>query len=402
VTNQFTEYTRTGYLGRIGNSFVGAIFGFVLFVGSFALLFWNEGSAVKTAQMLAEGAAKTISVPSDSVDPANEGKLVHFSGGAVGQSLTDPMFGVSADAIQLQRQVEMYQWKEKVTTDTQKDTVGGGQTSRKTYSYSKVWSQSVISSGEFKDQSKTNPSAMRIESQSWTADPVKVGGYTLPADLVTRIDNFTILPLADNQPEGLPSDIRQDAKLSGGLCYVGGRTGQMAMPEDPVIGDLKITLRVVKPGPVSVIAKQADKTVTAYTASNGKTLELLSIGDVPANLMFAQAERENEIRTWIFRVVGFLAMWFGLVLILSPLSTLFDVIGLLGSLVGAGIGLAAFLVAAVGSSITIAIAWVFYRPLIGIAVLGVSAAIVAYMISRARQAAARRILAPSPSGRGLG
>jgi hypothetical protein len=55
-----------------------------------------------------------VTVDASSVDPANEGKLVHLTAKAVtDETLADDMFGVSANAIKLRRNVEMYQWKEK-------------------------------------------------------------------------------------------------------------------------------------------------------------------------------------------------------------------------------------------------------------------------------------------------
>ena len=51
----YTEVTRTGYFGRIGNAIKGVIFGIVLFFVSFIILFWNEGRAVHTARTLEEG-----------------------------------------------------------------------------------------------------------------------------------------------------------------------------------------------------------------------------------------------------------------------------------------------------------------------------------------------------------
>ena len=42
---------------------------------------------------------------------------------------------------------------------------------------------------------------------------------------------------------------------------------------------------------------------------------------------------------------------------------------------GAGTGIASFLLAAMGSVVTIALAWVFYRPVLGIAMLLVAAGV---------------------------
>ena len=95
----FTEITRVGYGRRLINSIVGAGFGLLLFAGSILLLFWNEGRAVKTARGLEEGAASVISVAAGPVDPAHEGKLVHFSGDASASSLTDPLLKRTATGV---------------------------------------------------------------------------------------------------------------------------------------------------------------------------------------------------------------------------------------------------------------------------------------------------------------
>ena len=48
----YTETTTTGYGTRVGNSFKSIGTGFILFCAATALLWWNEGRAVKTAKML--------------------------------------------------------------------------------------------------------------------------------------------------------------------------------------------------------------------------------------------------------------------------------------------------------------------------------------------------------------
>ena len=62
MANVITEVTNQSVFGRIGNSFVGALFGIALLIGSIVLLFWNEGRAVATAKSLREGAATVIDI----------------------------------------------------------------------------------------------------------------------------------------------------------------------------------------------------------------------------------------------------------------------------------------------------------------------------------------------------
>ena len=93
--------------------------------------------------------------------------------------------------------------------------------------------------------------------------------------------------------------------------------------------------------------------------------------------------------TWILRVVGFLLIALGFYLVFRPLATLSDVIPFIGSLVGAGLGLFAILISFAISAITISIAWLFYRPLIGALLLlcGLGAAALLVTLSRKKRSA---------------
>ena len=62
-------------------------------------------------------------------------------------------------------------------------------------------------------------------------------------------------------------------------------------------------------------------------------------------------------------------MFCGFKLISAPLAVVADVLPIAGSIVGIGTGIVSFLLSAPLSLITIAVAWVFYRPLIGIPLL---------------------------------
>ena len=56
----YTETTTTGYGTRVGNSFRAIGSGILLFVLGTALLWWNEGRAVKTEKMLDEAGSKYV------------------------------------------------------------------------------------------------------------------------------------------------------------------------------------------------------------------------------------------------------------------------------------------------------------------------------------------------------
>src|SRR5512135_619445 len=139
--SDFSETESRGWLSRLGNAFLGIPIGVILFIASFVILFWNEGRAVHTAQSLSTGEKAVISISSDTVDHANEGKLVHVGGLATtDQTVKDPRFDVSAQALRLRRNVQMFQWKEDSRTEP-RGKLGGGEEQVTRFTYSKIWSE---------------------------------------------------------------------------------------------------------------------------------------------------------------------------------------------------------------------------------------------------------------------
>jgi Transmembrane protein 43 len=65
-------------------------------------------------------------------------------------------------------------------------------------------------------------------------------------------------------------------------------------------------------------------------------------------------------------------MFIGTALVFNPLKVLADVLPLAGRIVGAGTGFIAFLLSAVSATTIIALSWLWYRPLLGIALLALA------------------------------
>ena len=386
--DSFTEVTSQGWGSRILASIKGVLVGGAFFVGAFPLLVWNEGRAVKTARSLEEGAGAVVSVPADSVSAGNEGKLVHVSGQAsTTETLSDPDFGVSAPAIRLQRVVETYQWDEDVKSETRKK-LGGGEETVKTYSYKKVWSDRLIDSGRFKSpEGHENPAATPFEAQQWTAQSVKVGAYRLSGEQVGRLDKTE--PVTIDPAAKLPGAIAERVKAVPGqnLFYAGKD------PASPAVGDARVSFKAVRPATVSLVARQVGETFEPYHAKAGGTVDLLEYGQKSADAMFQAAQAANTTLTWILRGVGFFIMFLGLVMVFKPISVFGDVIPIVGTLLGAGLAVFAGAVAAALSLVTIAISWLFFRPLVGIALLLLAAGAVAGLSWLAGQR--KKALAPA-------
>ncbi len=377
----FTEVTSQSWFSRLGNAFKGILFGIVMVIVSFPLLFWNEGRAVKRYKTLEEGGGAVISVMVDRVDPSNQGKLVHISGKAeTAAMLMDQEFGVSTNAIKLKRVVEMYQWQEESTSE-QKKKLGGGTETVTTYSYTTSWSDSIIDSNSFKKPGgHENPSQMPYQQTEQVSGAVTVGAFNLSPSLINKMRVYT--PVLLGIEYTLPQRLQEKASVTSNTIYIGQD------PSSPQVGDVRVLFQEVKPMDISLVATQVDNTFEPYRAKAGGTIELLQPGIHDADAMFQQAQKSNTIITWLLRGVGFIIMLGGFRLILAPLAVFADVLPILGSMVGAGTGLVATLVAGVFSFLTIAIAWFFYRPILSTVLIIIACGLSYLLFTRLRKAEA--------------
>ena len=409
------EYAAPSWVQRMGESFKGILTGFVLFVAGFPLLFWNEGRAVATAKSLDAGQKAVVSAAAEKVDPANEGKLVHVTGTATTKDvLSDTLFGVNATAIKLEREVEIFQWVEH--EETKREKVGDKIRETTKYTYEKKWCDAPVSSAEFKEAGHDNPPVVAFEDTEKIADNVTLGAFRLGQMSIKRIGGAVPLTLPDDH--ALPPELA-GAKIREGVVYVPGKApvAAPAAPSNavatasadasnavatasvgyalPEVGDQRVKFKQVLPHEVSIVGRQLGNTFSTWTAPNGRDVYLQRDGVKDAESMFAAAKSANTFKTWLLRLIGFLAMFFGLKMVLGPVETLVSAIPILNAIVSTGVSFAAFAVSAACSFMTVGIAWLFYRPVLGIALLVAAVGIIvwAVMKKKAKPAQAGAVVA---------
>ena len=396
--DSFTETTQVSWFERLKQAIVGVLIGLVLIPLGVVLLFWNEGRAVTAARSLAEGAGLVRTVSSDRVDPANQDKLVHVSGPlTLGGSVSDAEFGVTTQAVRLSRRVEMYQWKEETRSETRKK-IGGGEETVTTYNYVREWSDRVNDSSRFKQPGGHHNPPMRFSSRDVTVAKAALGAFELTADTLRLLGGSDPLPVDASVEERARQAAGPQTRAVDGRIYIGRDPGS------PQIGDLRISWQVVTAAQVSVIARQAGNGFGPYQTQAGDRLLMIEKGLVPAAQMFKDALDANTTLTWILRAVGAVVMFIGFVLFFRPLGVLADVIPILGDIIGLGTGAIGLAMTAVLSAITIAVAWLYYRPIVGILVLvaGVGIAVGLWLLGRkrsvARAVAMPRMVPAAPGG----
>jgi hypothetical protein len=206
---------------------------------------------------------------------------------------------------------------------------------------------------------------MPIQSAAFDASGVKLGAYQVDASLLNKVAAFT--------PVQLQSAAPADYQQAGNSFYRGQD------PNQPSIGDIRATFSATAAQTFSVAAAQSNGILTAFRDANGYTIALAEPGLVTASGLFHDEQKSESRLTWILRAVGFVAMLIGFICLTAPLTTLFALVPFLESLVGAGAFLVALTLAVPITLLTIAIAWIAHRPLIGIALL-VAAAVATYLL----------------------
>jgi hypothetical protein len=391
----FTETTTKSWFSKLKSGLAGLLIGPILVIGMIWLLSWNEGRSVQTYRALVEGAGIVVSIDNGTVDPANDGKLVHVSGPVKPNGTPeDPMLGVSAEgAAGLNRQVEMYQWVEDSKSETEK-TLGGGEETVTTYSYKKEWRPRPVDSSGFKQSGQHQNPDMPIEGDRFTVATATLGAFTVDGRTVANLGTETPVKLSPDVIAKVAAAIGADRPVNanGTTIYVSQNR------QNPAIGDLRISFSREDIAEASFVGAQKGANVTAYKASNGRALFLSAAGNVDAPQMFDAAQSENTLITWLVRGGGLLGMFIGFAMMLSILGIIADVIPFVGSIVGFGTSVIAVILTLILGPLVIAIAWIAYRPVLAIAIIAVGILLAAGLIYLRRNRTAA-VQAPPTLGR---
>lgn len=382
----YTETQTVGYGTRVGNSFKGVGMGIIMFLAGTVLLWWNEGRFVKTDKMLNEAQGKTEELATiDRIDPEMDGQLVYATGVAITKdSLTDADFGFGATAVRLQRTVEYFQWVEHEKQE-RKDKMGGSEEIKTTYTYERAWVDQPVQSESFKDPEyqKKNFVLTTVEPMQQQAETVKFGAFVLNQGQISRIHGDMPLNVKIDSAKlvSMNKDTRRLIRAKGiqvddstscvyalqNTLYYG------ANPSNPAVGDVRVTWTMVKPeNKITIIAKQKDNTFTNFKAKNGKSFSTLVMGTKDVDEIYESEHDENSMIVWILRIVGIFIVIGGLKGIFGFLETILKVVPFIANIFGWGVGVVCTVIGVVWSLIIIALAWLFYRPVIGIALLAIA------------------------------
>jgi hypothetical protein len=146
---------------------------------------------------------------------------------------------------------------------------------------------------------------------------------------------------------------------------------------------------------VSVLAKQGKNgSLRPWTSPSGREVAIVSHGRVTPEEMITSAERANAWKTWGLRLLGFIFMIVGSMLIVSPVQEIVSYLrwiplvgGFAAGIVNLGISAAAVTATIVCACGVIGTSWLAHRPALAYTLFAVSAGTYAWawMSQRGRE-----------------
>lgn len=361
------------------------------------------------AKIIDEGLGECIEINNGRAISETNGSLVCVHGELTShQDAIDPTTGVTINnALVLIRDIEYYQRIEKKNDDQ--------------YIYEKGWYSSKIDSDNFENiefRSKNERKTVsHYTDDKFTSNLISCGEYELNSELKGMInceENLNLDKLSNILIDEIKSKTGKNVVICENYLYIKKHDNISKFN----IGDIRIHYRYqVGPKLFTIVARQKNKSFEAYYGknvkppeesyeleSNSKTEELnenliekknskehaktyenkgicgtikkfmndsikiiwLFEGDIPLDKCFhMKLEQEHKI-TWLLRLFGFILMTLGVYLFFGPLLALVKWIPILGTLVSFIFFLVSLSIGLSLSLITISIAWLFYRPIIGL------------------------------------
>ena len=307
------EVRHHGFLSRLFSSFVGVGVGFLLFIGSFFVLWINEG-AQKDSVLVESASVVSIS----DVSPATP--LVAVVG-PVGSSLSAQGEVIDTSSfVALDRFAEMYAWVQTKYSEEDRE-FGGGATETITYSYDMRWEERPLPSSQFAEpQGHENPQ-VAFSSTSFRPSTLRLDGVAL-----SSIPHFPHLPAVSLAPALL---LRDGVEIVEGGKYVFISRDGSSTYSSPKVGDTRLSFSGIRDGAlVTVVGGGTSAGLARYVGEQGDIFALYAGGYEEA---LATARSLDSTRLWIFRGLGFFMMFFGLLLISGPFSILLDIVPFLGT-----------------------------------------------------------------------
>eukprot|EP01060_Flectonema_neradi_P019495 TRINITY_DN2665_c2_g1_i1.p1 TRINITY_DN2665_c2_g1~~TRINITY_DN2665_c2_g1_i1.p1 ORF type:complete len:536 (+),score=80.97 TRINITY_DN2665_c2_g1_i1:88-1695(+) len=417
---------------RMCESMCGAIFGIFVFIGSIVLLGWNEKRSVWTAQTIGLARDDMIQLDGGKCTPDSfyNDKLIAVHGCDVTPSDYANYNSMLRNVLTNGNNStgtfgKAFKWKRTTSQYVMHETKSSSSHHDDDYDYNRKWVTST--------EHWSNPHAIYdcndiyypyticYVPNPWPAhqNDQQISSYacfgsaTCDANNLTNA-SFVITSSMDSWSSGVVGgfginsavNIPQDFWPANGITPTGGtglncggylrsvtsaippqcsrmQDSELPSPFNNQYGTFKWewAIRAKPSGPpstsglaVQYVDKNGRYSFKQWQNPHHSSCSYCTIGnfyneDMTGEEILDRLESENKAMTWALRFVGWLIMWFGLQMMVSPIAVAPDFIPCIGGIIGDIVGLMlcalTCVVATSLSVLVIGIAWLAYRPAIG-------------------------------------
>ncbi|HET6555525.1 MAG TPA: TMEM43 family protein [Dyella sp.] len=234
------------------------VLGALLLLGGAGLAAMTEQGLLDHRHASDRHGGQIIDVGATGDTQVGHGYLVRVAGPVkVVEAPYDPEFGQRAQVPVLIRHVEMFQWREvRVAGDIH---------------YELDWVDRPVDSSRFAHPAgHANPERFLVQGKQFDAGQVRLGGYSLSPVLLHALPGSDALT---PDMKSLPSNLAASFSLYDRYLTTS------AKPEQPRLGDLRVSWETVPPQQVTVFAQvDGDQLVPAASAADGKGYDV-QVGD---------------------------------------------------------------------------------------------------------------------------
>src|SRR5262249_5768789 len=122
-----------------------------------------------------------------------------------------------------------------------------------------------------------------------------LGAFRPGRSVLEKLRATINLPIEPATVEAARTHVGRPVQVNNGKLYLGSD------PAHPQIGDIRISWRIAKPGPVGLIGRQAGTDFVDFRTGDGPLL-LARSGTLSAVEMFKVERRDRSIWTWTIRL----------------------------------------------------------------------------------------------------
>ncbi|MCC5919636.1 MAG: TMEM43 family protein [Cyclobacteriaceae bacterium] len=262
--------------------------GLLILSTTFYLSNCTENHGTSNYRWLRMYESEVIELEQAEIQAENEGKLIFIKGLLRGvKPLRDNEFSFEIEAAAYHRKVEMYQWN---AFKRDERTI-----------YRADWYEYIINSELFKDD-RQNPKSIPFESKSEWTDTVMLGefhlGYNFPT--VPINDKLYLIPESVQLPQGYTKNGH----------YI---LSKDANPDDPKVGDVRISYRYTQNEIASALGGQQNNLLMSYkNPEMSIPIRGIMLGEHNPEDLMQRNLSDNTALLWMARLGLIIPLYIGL------------------------------------------------------------------------------------------